>query len=102
MFIRAFLAGVFLFNSIPHLVKGITGETHMTPFMRRSSPILNILWAFVNILLGLILLGPKIVDKWNTFTALEVLFFLLGGLIMSILDANLFGNPNAKLPWHKD
>jgi len=51
----------------------ITGETHMTPFMRKSSPILNILWAFVNILLGLILLGPKIVDKWNTFTALEVL-----------------------------
>jgi len=26
---------------------------------------------------------------------------LIGGLIMSLMDANLFSNPNAKMPWWK-
>lgn len=47
-----FVAGFFLFNSVPHLVKGITGQTHMTPFKRISSPELNVVWSFTNIVLG--------------------------------------------------
>jgi hypothetical protein len=52
-----FLAGAFAFNGLPHLVKGITGQPNMTPFAKVSSPILNIVWAFVNFGLALYLLG---------------------------------------------
>ena len=52
----AFLAGMFLTNAIPHLVKGITGQSHMTPFKRVSPAWLNIIWSFVNVYLGLLFL----------------------------------------------
>ncbi len=52
-----FLAGMFTWNAIPHLVKGITGQTHMTPLKRVSSPIINVIYGFINIILGLFLLG---------------------------------------------
>ncbi len=53
----AFLAGAFLANCLPHLVKGISGQTHMTPFKRVSPASLNIIWAFVNIYLVLLFLN---------------------------------------------
>ena len=90
--IKAVLTGMFLFNAVPHLVKGIAGETHMTPFRRVSSPILNVVWAFANITLALVIWG---VDA-------QVWVFVSGGLFMSLANAWLFGRPNARFPWHKD
>src|SRR5919206_396834 len=51
-----FVAGAAAANAIPHLVKGITGQRHMTPFARSSSAAVNVIWAFVNVLLSLVLL----------------------------------------------
>lgn len=103
LLVRVFFCGFFLFNSLPHLVKGITGQMHMTPFKRVSSPYLNIVWAFVNIVISLLILGfdPR-TGSLNTLTGTQVWVFLLGGFAISMADANLFSNPNAKLPWHKD
>ena len=42
-----FFAGFFAWNGVPHLVKGITGQSHMTPFAKVSSPVLNVVWAFI-------------------------------------------------------
>ena len=95
MLLKSFFAGLFLFNSLPHLLKGISGQTHMTPFKRVSSASLNIIWAFVNIILGLLLLVRPL-------TGLAMWTFLTGGFLISIADAQLFSKPNAKLPWHKD
>ena len=92
--IQAFFTGMFLFNAIPHLVKGITGETHMTPFKRVSSPRLNIVWAFANIVLAVLLCKPMV--------GVEIWAFVAGGLFMSLANAWLFGKPNARFPWHKD
>lgn len=97
----AFLAGAFAINGIPHLVKGITGQTHMTPFKRVSSALLNVVWGFVNFGLALVLLNfrqaggvvPVGTDRW---------VFLVGAFLMALADANLFSKPNARLPWHKD
>jgi len=101
--IRAFFAGFFLFNAIPHLVKGITGETHMTPFKRVSSPYLNILWSFVNIFFGLIILEKDPVTGNIIFPAgMDLWVFILGGFLLALSAAWLFGRPNARLPWHKD
>ena len=99
------LAGMFAFNGLPHLFKGITGQKNMTPFARVSSPLMNVVWAFVNFVLALLFLGlangqAMLVAPWNAnLVDTNLWVFLIGGLVMSLLCANLFGNPKAKLPW---
>lgn len=102
MVIKAFLGGMFIFNSLPHLVKGITGEKHMTPFKRASSPMLNVVWAFVNMLLGALILGLDSSGRLDVLSGVNFWAFMLGGLLMTFMDAALFGKANARLPWHKD
>ena len=103
-----FLGGLFAFNAIPHLVKGIAGQTHMTPFKRVSSPILNVIWAFINLLIAGWILGVAsgnggLVLPWAvSVSGTDMWAFIVGGLFISLADANLFGKPNARLPWHKD
>lgn len=100
--IKAFLSGMFLFNGIPHLVKGIAGEKHMTPFKRVSSPSLNVIWAFINIVIAALILGVDVTARLNALSGNGFWAFVLGGLFMSLADAWLFGKPDARLPWHKD
>jgi hypothetical protein len=103
MLIYAFLAGMFLVNGIPHFVKGITGQTHMTPFKRVSSAKLNIFWAFINFYFGLLFMqlsGGHLGDitRLDSFAWA----FLIGAIFMAWADAWLFSKPNARFPWHKD
>lgn len=96
-----FLAGMFVFNALPHLVTGVIGNKHMTPFGKDSSAVLNVLWAFLNIAVVVLILSftragiqPPPMPKY-------IIAVLIGGLGMSIMNANLFSNPNAKMPWWK-
>ncbi|WP_049947972.1 hypothetical protein [Candidatus Halobonum tyrrellensis] len=43
-------AGVGLFgtNAVPHFVKGVTGERHVSPAGEDSSPETNVLWGSAN------------------------------------------------------
>jgi hypothetical protein len=59
-YIACFFAGVFLTNFVPHFVKGICGDRFPTPFARPpgrglSSPLVNVLWSLVNLLIGYVL-----------------------------------------------
>lgn len=99
----AFLAGMFLANSIPHLVKGIAGQSHMTPFKRVSPAWFNIIWSFINIYFGLLFLQMSgghfgDISKLDSFAW----SFLGGALFMALADAWLFSKPNARFPWQKD
>ncbi len=100
-----FFAGFFAWNSLPHLFKGITGQTHMTPFKRVSSPVLNIIWSFVNILIASYLLGIASGNggftlPWNAnLVDINFWVFLVGGFVTAVWLASFFGNPNNKLPW---
>ena len=96
-----FLAGNFVFNSIPHIVSGVIGNKHMTPFGKDSSALLNVLWGFLNLYAGVLLLnltstGLRLPNENPSMAA-----FLVGGLVMSVMAANLFSNPNARMPWWK-
>lgn len=101
--VQAFFAGMFLVNGVPHFVKGIMGQTHMTPFKRVSNAYTNVVWGFMNFALGFVLMGfdpdtglliqPAGVNFW---------VFLMGAFGMSSMDAWLFSKPNARSPWHKD
>lgn len=60
-FIGYFLAGVFLTNSVPHLVIAVTGRRNLTPFGQNSSPFVNLLWSGMNVASGYLLV--RFADK---------------------------------------
>lgn len=44
----AFLAGAFAANAIPHLAKGLTGQTHQTPRRAGDTAVANTVWGWAN------------------------------------------------------
>lgn len=97
-----FLSGMFLTNSIPHLVTGVNGKTHMTPFAKDSSAMVNVIWAFVNIVAGVWLLNYSQHSITDVF-AMDTFSwsFWVGAVVMALAAAWLFGNKNARFPWFK-
>jgi len=52
LYLLSFLCGVLAVNGVPHFVKGICGEKHMTPFGRPSSAMINVAWGWLNLLVA--------------------------------------------------
>lgn len=98
----AFLAGMFITNSIPHIVSGVVGNKHMTPFAKNSSALVNIGWGYVNFVFGAFIFNLSGMDLNNvmSFDNYSVAF-LLGSFVMALASAWLFSNPNARFPWFK-
>ena len=85
-YIAAFFAAAFLTNVIPHFVKGICGDPFPTPFANPpgkglSSPLINVLWALLNLIIGYLLFK---VSKINSKTKLALFIFFVGIALMSI------------------
>jgi hypothetical protein len=78
-YIASFFAGIFLANVIPHYVNGVSGNGFPTPFasppgLGLSSPVVNVLWALLNLVIGYFLFkaGKVSGNKW------AVLIFFIG------------------------
>ena len=61
IYLLQFVAGLFLANGVPHFVQGISGHWFQTPFasppgVGESSPVVNVLWGFLNLVVGFALL----------------------------------------------
>ena len=61
-YVASFFAGVFLCNSVPHLVCGLIGEPFPTPFAKphgvgNSPSLVNFLWGLANAVIGAALLA---------------------------------------------
>lgn len=96
-----FLAGMFMFNSLPHLISGVMGNTHMTPFGKKSSAMTNVLWGFINILISLFVLGKTSGGYQIPQGMSSIAAFVAGGFVLAIMAASLFSNPKSKMPWWK-
>jgi hypothetical protein len=53
--------GAFLANAVPHFVSGMMGRPFQSPFAKPpgeglSSPTVNVLWGFFNIVVGYVLI----------------------------------------------
>ena len=94
----SFLAGILLFNTIPHLVQGICGKKHMSPLAPDSSAVVNVIWGWINLLLGFLLVRAT---NWQAWGAGAWAAFLVGGFGVSVYLAIFWSNPEARLPWHK-
>ena len=94
----AYLSAALLFNATPHLVQGICGKRHMSPFSVESHAVTNVLWAWTNLVAG-VLIGRAC--HWEAWAASSWIAFGAGGLSVSLYLALFWSNPNARLPWHK-
>jgi hypothetical protein len=94
VYLLQFVAGLFLANGVPHFVQGISGNWFQSPFasppgVGESSPVVNVLWGFLNLVIGFALLfafapkGSDVIVEWA--------FVALGALIMSLFLARHFG-----------
>ncbi|MDR2836361.1 MAG: hypothetical protein LBV69_09275 [Bacteroidales bacterium] len=93
-YLAAFFAGAFLTNAIPHFVNGISGNAFPTPFatphgVGLSSPLVNVLWALFNLLIGYLLLRAS---KTNSKNWWSLLIFFLGIALISIYLSIIFVN----------
>ena len=91
-YIAVFFAGAFLSNAIPHFVNGISGNKFPTPFSKPpgkglSSPTLNVLWAFLNIIIGIVL--AKVGNLHRVNHPAHIVFFI-GFIAMSLMLSNGF------------
>jgi hypothetical protein len=90
-----FFAGAFLVNAIPHFVNGVSGRPFPTPFASPpgrglSSPVVNVVWAAFNFVVGTLLL--RFVGIFDRHNVADVLAVGAGALMMAILSAKIFGD----------
>jgi hypothetical protein len=90
-YIACFFAGLFLANAVPHFVKGICGDAFPSPFAKPpgkglSSPLVNVVWALFNIVVGYLLFRSGKIATGDT-TAL-VIFFVGIAAISTMLSVN--------------
>ena len=97
-----FLAGAFITSSIPHIVTGMQGKTHMTPLAKNSTAVVNVVTGFVLLLIGAWIFGQsgRSLTSVLSFDSYSI-SFLLGSFVIALVAAWLFSNPNAKFPWFK-
>ena len=85
-YVAVFFAGAFLANAVPHFIHGVSGDAFPSPFASPpgkglSSPVVNVLWGCLNLLVGYILLAVSKISAKNKL-AMSILF--LGILLMSL------------------
>jgi hypothetical protein len=107
IFLLQFIAGLFLANGVPHFVQGISGAWFQTPFasppgVGESSPVVNVLWGFLNLGIGFALLfefAPK-----GAGVVLEWVFVGLGALLMASFAPGISegsGRGAGRADWHR-
>lgn len=87
--------GLFGTNGIPHFVKGITGQRHMSPFGSDSSAVLNVIWGSLNFVVAGIL-GWLYQDAIGEVT-LAVAF--AAGVVLAVGLAGYWSDENPRQPW---
>lgn len=91
-YFSGFFAGMFLANFVPHFIKGIAGDAFPTPFSKPpgkglSSPLVNMLWALFNLVIGYLLFR---FSKVSTDDSLSILICFAGFTCISIFSAIIF------------
>jgi len=97
-YIACFFAGAFLTNVVPHFVHGISGDRFPTPFAHPhgkglSSPLVNVLWALLNLVVGYLLFRTGGVSSGDDLT---LVVFFAGIAAISTLSSVNFAKKHSK------
>jgi hypothetical protein len=84
-YVACFFSGAFLANVVPHFFHGISGDRFPTPFAKPpgrglSSPTVNVIWAWINLIVGYVLLRAGHVSTDDVSTLIT---FLMGIMFIS-------------------
>jgi hypothetical protein len=84
-YVACFFSGALLANVIPHFFHGISGDRFPTPFAHPpgrglSSPTVNVVWAWANLVIGYLLFRAGHVSTDDRST---LLVFLAGIMFIS-------------------
>jgi hypothetical protein len=95
-YLGLFFAGMFLCNALPHLLKGLQGETFYTPWAKprgvgHSSALENVLWGCANLLVATFL-----IDRIFLKNVPHGMVALAAGFVfVAVALALIFGKRNA-------
>lgn len=92
-----FFGGLCLANTIPHFVAGMMGQPFQTPFAKppgegHSSSTVNVLWGFINALIGYVLICQ--VGDFDMRNTADIVAISLGILLIALFSARHFGRFN--------
>jgi hypothetical protein len=90
-YLACFCAGLFLANAVPHFVYGICGDRFPTPFSKPpgkglSSPLVNVLWGLLNLIIGTALF--RVGQVWSGGNLTLAIFFAGVAAISVMLSIN--------------
>ena len=93
-YVAYFFSGAFLANAVPHFVNGVSGRPFQSPFASPpgeglSSSTVNVLWGFLNLAVGYLLVSR--VGSFELRRTTHALVFGLGVLLMGVMLARAFG-----------
>jgi hypothetical protein len=96
-FVAYFFGGAFLANAAPHAITGMMGRAFQSPFAKPpgqglSSSTVNVLWGFLNLALGYLLVCQ--VGNFDLHDWAEVAALGAGALLISLFSARHFGRFN--------
>lgn len=97
------LSGMFCANACPHFIKGVCGERFRTPFARgeknrkskhpqTSSPIVNVVWAFCNLLISGIFGFFTFSGNDDGNLLIRLALFGAGFFLFSLVTAKIFAD----------
>ncbi|MCL2645560.1 MAG: hypothetical protein FWD61_00980 [Phycisphaerales bacterium] len=86
--------GMFLANTIPHLMNGISGSPFQSPFASPpgqglSSAMVNVLWGMFNLMVGYVLVVR--IGRFDLRQTKHVIVLGLGIVVMALISARTFG-----------
>ena len=89
-----FFGGALLTNAIPHFVSGVMGRAFQSPFAKPpgeglSSSTVNVLWGFLNLVAGYVLVCR--VGDFDLHSTVDVAVLGLGALLLALVTARRFG-----------
>jgi hypothetical protein len=93
-YVSYFFGGMVLSYAVPHFVSGVMGRPFQSPFAKPpgqglSSSTVNVLWGFLNLAVGYVLVCR--VGYFNLRATDQVVVFGLGVLLMGLVAARSFG-----------
>ncbi|HET9100731.1 MAG TPA: hypothetical protein VFN62_10095 [Acidobacteriaceae bacterium] len=100
-YLLQFVSGLVVANGVPHFVQGISGNRFQSPFAKppgvgESSPLVNALWGYANLMVGATLLwffqprGDAVLLGW--------ILVGLGVLLMAVMLSTHFGKVRSRMP----
>lgn len=94
LYLACFFGDAFLANGVPNFLNGVSGQSFPTPFASPpgkglSSPMVNVLWGTLNVLVGYFLVCH--LGDFHIRSIPEVLVLGAGGVLVAVMLAGAFG-----------